>query len=282
MNRRPLRRIVAAGAASVLLLGGATACGSDSENATDEPQVAAGDTEDGSEPVDVDLPGDGENVEPSEFSEWMVAGLEDSTTAHLSMATDVGMGSMDVEGQVDYTQSPVEMAMTVNLEALGGDPMDLRLVDGAMYLNMGGMTNQKFIKFDLSDASSLPPGMEGLGDQMDPLAAFRDLGDALEEVAFVGAEDVDGEELQHFTVTMDTTKVPAMAEAPPESGVPETVDYDLWFDEEFRIRQMVMDLAAGGGTAISIEAKIFDWDEPVTIEEPSPDQITDAPAFATG
>ena len=34
----------------------------------------------------------------------------------------------------------------------------MRLVDGVMYMNMGQMTNDKFMKFDLSDPANLPPG----------------------------------------------------------------------------------------------------------------------------
>lgn len=259
----------------MLLLGGLAACGSDSDKGAGDPEVAANEESSGADVDSVALPDAGEEVDTTEFIDWMMAGLERSTTAHMTMTTDTGMGDIEAEGQVDYTATPVEMAMTMNIGMLGDEPMDLRTVDGKMYLNMGAMSNSKFFEFDLSDPSSLPPGMEQLGDQMDPLATFRDLEPALEEVVFVGTEDVDGDDLHHFTLTMDTTKLPAMKDVPSGAGMPETVDYDLWFDDDFRMRQM--DMVLDMGMKLTVNAKIFDWDEPVTIEAPSPDQISDAP-----
>lgn len=276
--RRPLRTTLAAAATTMLLLGGVTACASDAEKASDEPEIAANEDE----AVDsIDLPDDGSEVEPEEFTDWMLEGLERSTTAQMTMTTDTGgAGTIEAEGQVDYEASPVEMAMTMNFGMLGEDPMDMRIVDGVMYLNMGAMSNGKFFEFDLSDPENLPPGMEDLGDQMDPLAAFRDFGPALEKVVFVGTEDLDGDDLHHFTLTMDTTKLPSMQDMPTESGMPQLVDYDLWFDDDFRMRQM--DMTMDMMMKVTVQAKIFDWDEPVTIEAPAADQISDAPMRMAG
>lgn len=273
---RPLRTSLAAAAASVLLLAGLTACGSESDQASDEPGVAAEGAAASDADDDIDLPDEGETVDPDEFTAWMLAGLEKSTTAQMTMTTDTGgMGGVEAKGQIDYTQTPAEMSMTMTMDMLGGDPMDLRVVDGVMYMNMGAMSNDKFFEFDLSDPDNLPPGMEDMADQMDPLAAFEDFGPALDQVTFVGTEDVEGDDLHHFAITMDTSKMATMEDLPADSGVPSTIDYDLWFDEDFRMRQMDMSMAMG--TKVDVSAEIYDWDEPVTIEAPSDDQISDAP-----
>lgn len=277
MRLSRLRPSLAAAATSAMLLGGLAACGSDSGTATDEPEVSS--QEQGSEVDAADLPDEGETVDNGEFVDWMMAGLDRSTTAHMTMSMDYGGGAMEAEGQVDYTTTPVSMAMTLGGEAMGTGDLDMRLVDGVMYMNMGQMSNDKFFKFDLSDPDSLPPGMEDLGDQMDPLAAFKEFEPALEQVVYVGSEDVDGDDLDHFTITMDTAKIPSLAEVPAGAGLPDTVDYDMWFDEDFRVRQMnmAMDMGAQTGTTVDVEAKLFDWDEPVEIVAPDPDQISDAP-----
>lgn len=261
-----------------MLLGGVAACGS--ESGTDEPEVSQ---EQGSEADAAgELPDEGETVDNGEFVDWMMDGLDRSTTAHMTMSMDYGAGGMEAEGQVDYTTTPVSMSMTLGGEAMGVDNLDMRLVDGVMYMNMGPMSNDKFLKFDLGDPESLPPGMGDLGDQMDPLAAFKEFEPALEQVVYVGNEDVDGDDLDHFTVTMDTAKIPSLAEVPAGAGLPETVDYDMWFDEDFRVRQMNMtmgmgDMGAQAGMTVDVEARLFDWDEPVEIVAPDPDQVADAP-----
>jgi hypothetical protein len=131
------------------------------------------------------------------------------------------------------------------------------------------------MEFDLSDPASMPPGMGDLGDQMDPLAAFTEFEPALKTVTFVGTEDVDGDELHHYDVVMDASKLESLKDLPAGAGIPDEVGYDLWFDDEMRIRQMemVMDMA----TPVSVEAQLFDWDEPVEIEAPAADEIAEQP-----
>lgn len=277
MRASRIRPALAATATAALLVGGLAACGSDT--GTDEPEVASQSSSSGDTEA-ADLPAEGDTVDPDEFAGWMKDGLGRSTTAKTSVSTDYGMGAIEGEGQVDYTKTPVEMAMTMSGAAMGGSKIDMRLVEGVMYMNLGSSSNNKFVKFDLDDPDSLPPGMAGLGDQLDPLAAFEDFGPALDEVVYVGNEDVDGEDLDHFAVTMDTSKIPAMQDLPAQADVPETVDYDLWFDDDFRMRvmKMSMDMAM----QVDVEAKLYDWDEPVDIAAPDPEDITDAPVTMAG
>lgn len=270
--RRPLRRSLAAAAATALLLSLAACGGDDSGTASDEPVVSESDDGSGGEPAD--QPEEGV-VDNAEFVDDMMSGIEASTTAQMTMEMDFGGGAMDMEGEVDYTTDPVSMSVTMNQEAMGEEGLEMVLVDGIMYMNMGQMTNNKFVEFDLSDPANLPPGMGDLGDQLDPLAAFEEFEPALKTVTFVGTEDVDGEDLHRYEVVMDTAKLESLEDMPTEAGMPEEVGYDLWFDDEFRIRQMemVMDMEM----AASVKAKLFDWGQPVDIEAPPADQIAEQP-----
>ncbi len=258
------------------MLLGLAACGGDdkADSASDEPSVSESETTEDEESSDE--PAAGEVVDNGEFVDEMMAGLESSTTANMTMNMDFGGGSLVAEGMVDYTTDPVSMSMTMTQDAMGQEPIEMRLVDGIMYMNMGSMSNNKFMAFDLTDPANMPPGMEDLGEQMDPLAAFKEFEPALKTVTFVGTEDVEGEELQHFDVVMETAKLESLKDLPVEAGLPEEVAYDLWFDDEMRIRQMdmVMEMA----TPVSVTAKLFKWDEPVDIVAPSDDEIAEQPA----
>lgn len=274
MRNPLLRRSLAAAAATTLFLG-LSACGGDkADSASDEPSVS--ESESTGDEETSDQPADGEVVDNGEFVDEMMAGLESSTTANMSMNMDFGAGSLIAEGLVDYTTDPVSMSMTMTQDAMGEEPIEMRLVDGIMYMNMGSMSNDKFMKFDLTDPANMPPGMEDLGEQMDPLAAFKEFEPALKTVTFVGTEDVAGEELHHFDVVMETAKLESLKDMPVEAGLPKEVAYDLWFDDDMRIRQMemVMDMA----TPVSVTAKLFKWDEPVDIVAPSDDEIAEQPS----
>ena len=276
MRRPHLRRSLAASAATALLLSLAACGGDDADTASDEPVVSESESSDGGDAETVDQPDEGEVVDNAEFVDNMMSGIEASTTAQMTMSMDFGGGAMDMEGEVDYTTDPVSMSVTMNQEAMGEEGLEMILVDGIMYMNMGQMTNNKFVEFDLSDPASLPPGMGDLGDQMDPLAAFEEFEPALKTVTFVGTEDVDGDDLHHYDVVMDTAKLESLEDMPTGAGMPEEVGYDLWFDDEFRIRQMemVMDMEM----AASVKAEMFDWGQPVDIQAPPADQIAEQPS----
>ena len=165
--------------------------------------------------------------------------------------------------------------MTMNMDAMQGGTIDMRVVDGVMYMNMGQMTNDKFVKYDLTDPAGLPPELQGLVDQMDPLAAFKGFGDALTSVTFVGEEEVDGEDLDHYTLVMDTAKIADLKDLPAGAGVPDEIEYDAWFDDDFLFRQMKMSMDMA--TTVSVDAKFFDWGESVDIEAPDAADVVEGP-----
>lgn len=270
MRRTPrsIRSLTAAVALAVLLA--LTSCGGDTEPAGDQPSGDSSGTAASSSSAE---PEEGEQVEPASFVDDMKSGLEASTTARMSMTTDAAGSSIEAEGQLDYTTKPVSMAMTMTSPMMGGKPIDMRLVDGVMYLNLGKMSRGKFVSFDLDDASNLPPGMSDLAGQMDPLAAFEQFEPALKSVTFVGDEDVDGEQLAHYRIVLDPTKMKTMQRMPSSADMPDEIEADLWFDDQFRVRQMEMDLDTA--QPVTIEARLFDWGEPVQIEAPPADQVVD-------
>lgn len=278
---RPGRRLAAAGCLVLLLA--LAGCGGDTDNAGDQADSASSPSASQSSPAEggqsSQEPATGEDVEPASFVADMKAGLESSTTAKMKMDLDAASSSISAKGEVDYTTQPMSMAMTMTSAALGDQPIDMRLVDGVMYMNMGQMSQGKFVSFDLDDVSNLPPGMSGMAEQLDPLASFEQFEPALKSVTFLGEEDVDGEQLAHYAIVLDPAKMQTLQGAPSSAGVPEEVTSDLWFDDQFRVRQMTtkLDLAQ----PVTTKVTLFDWDQPVQIEAPPANQVVD-PTTAQG
>lgn len=271
MNRtlRPRRSLAAAAAVAALLT--LAACGGDSDSGGEAASSSmesseSPDSSESSSPA-TDDQAKGEEVDPAAFVDDMKAGLEASTTAQMTMSVDTDQGGIEAEGQVDYTTKPPAMAMSMT-SPMTQDPIDMRLVDGVVYMNLGQMSQDKFVAFDLSDKSAMPLGMSGLTGQMDPLAAFEQLEPALKTVTFVGDEDVDGEQLAHYRIALDPEKL-APAQGMPAARMPDQIDADLFFDDQFRPRQMTMDL----GQEATVETSFFDWGEPVDIEAPPEDDV---------
>ena len=263
-----LRRSLAA-LALPLLLGGLAACGSDDEGA--DPASSSSSSSESEESTEA-----GAEVDQAEFVDTMKAGIKASTTAQMTMQMDMGGQGINAEGEVDYTTTPPQMAMTMESPAAAGESIEMRMVDGVMYMNMGQMTNDKFVSFDLSDPANLPPGMDQLTGTMDPLAAFDSFEDGVQSVVFVGDDDVDGEQLGHYEVKLDTSKVEQFKELPTQAELPKTVSYDLWLDDENRTRKMTMEMAMAGAP-VEMEVEFTNWDEPVDIAAPPASEIVEQP-----
>ena len=278
MRSLTLRRTLALTATSVLIAA-LTACGGDDPGtATDEPTTASSsaaaepsESAATEEEADDTEPVAGEEVDADQFLADFKAAVEDATTAHLSMTT--GAGGMDItaEGQVDYSTDPPSMAMEMTNPMGGDQKLEIRLVDGKFYMNMGQLSQGKYYELSPDDPNNPLGEMSGLTESMDPVRSFEQFASGLEKVTFVGTEDVDGEQLDHYVLTLDTTRVDSLKDAGAQ--LPETLDYDLWVDDQDRMRQVQIDL----GSTASVDMKIFDWDEPVDIEAPSEDEIAPLP-----
>ena len=275
-----LRRTLAATAVAPLLATGLVACG-------DDPGTSAsGQT--GQVALSSDL-SEGDTVEPAEFVKTVEDGITSSTTAHMTMDITAGAaGKVTAEGDVDYTSTPPSMAMTMALPAMpgGGDgagEMDVRMVDGVMYLSMGQLTQGKFWKIDPSDPNGplASMGMDKMMDQLDPAKALEQMQDGISKVTYVGAEDG----LDHYELTIDMKKMmESMGGNLPsevQSQLPDSVTYDLWLDDQNRFTKMSMDDLPMGGTDASMQMTVSDWGKDVTIEAPPADQVTDMPDFGS-
>lgn len=275
MRRTPRTHLVrrsAAAAVAVLALGGLTACNDDSPTATDEPSEAVETTE-SSEPPASEEPEAEESLDPATFVDDVLGAMTDLTTAHMSMTMEGGPMGMSMEGDIDYTSTPPNMAMTMTNAMLGKGEMQVRMVDGVMYMQMPQLGDGKWIKMDMKGAGS--PLSGDMLDQMDPGASLEMMKDAVTDVEYVGEEDVDGETLKHYTMTVRSDAVQDLQEELGTSGaqLPKVITYDLWTDADGMMRQTTMAMGDLG----SVTIKLSNWGEPVEIEAPPKSEVMEMP-----
>ena len=73
-------------------------------------------------------------------------------------------------------------------------------------------------------------------------------------------------------LTLDTTKIESLKDA-GTAGIPKELDYDIWLDDENRMRQVLIDMGTNGQINMSIE----DWGQDVEIEAPAANEIVEMP-----
>lgn len=266
------RSLAALAVAGVLVLSG---CGDD-----DDGEFKVGDSasvspsESPSESEATTGTDEGDEVDEAEFLEDMREGIEGFTTAHVTMDIAADAGDMSGEGDMELTDGKLAMAMEMSMAALGDGNVEVRLVDGFMYMKMPGQPDGKFIKMDLSDPSGPLGNLGGLTDAFDPSKSFDMFSEGLTKVVDLGEDDLDGEVLDHYRLTIDTSKVKAFDGLPGGGSIPKTLEYDMWVDDDFRMRGIDMDLPTGKTTV-----RYTDLGEPVDIEAPPASQVMTMPGM---
>jgi hypothetical protein len=271
--RRAVRRSLATIAVSALALTGFAACGDEEPEKADDVVALSGLEK-------------GDTVEPAEFVQTIQDGVEASSTAEITMEMDLGAAAKaSGEGVVDYTSETPELLMDMSIDADAQSvDYEMRMVDGVLYLNMGELTDDKFWKVDPSDPDGPLAGMglDKMLEQSDPIGSVARMEPAIKTVTYVGEEDVDGRELDHYELTIDLSKAVDLmgADLPQQvqGQMPEAISYDAWLDDENRFAQLEMEYEVMG-QPLAMTMTADDWGTEADIEAPPADEVADMPSL---
>lgn len=201
-------------------------------------------------------------------------------TLHLdagSLRQDSAYSSTLAKGTVtalDDQVSTVYQGQTIKIHVI--------IADGKLYVDRSGQSDRPWVIAtpDSSDplVSSLAAnaqatlGQSGMQQYLLMVSAARDLN-------VVGPETVSGVPCTHYKLTVDTQ---AAAKTLPgqqgeqmqhaaDAGV-DTIPLEVWVDSEGHAIRL-SDKVTAQGTTASIDLRLGDFDEPVTIKAPPRDQI---------
>lgn len=265
--------------ASLALVGtlALTACGNDDgddtgANAGDPADLTSQTTDEGGdEPTAEDPSGaapEGEQVDVDQFVSDMEEGVDAMTTAHMTMDMDLGGQAMKGEGDISYEDG---YAADLSLTVPGIGSMRMIMVEPVIYLKSAQL-GPKFIKMDLSDPRGPLGPMAEMFEGMDPATQLQQFEEGITSVTLVGEETVQGEEMRHYVIALDPTRMKQFRGQPGVAELGE-VEYDAWLDDEHRLRQVEMALPGQG----SMRTSITDLGKDVDIEAPPASQVASAP-----
>lgn len=195
-------------------------------------------------------------------------------TASFTQSTTVSGETLDGAGQMSVSRdgAVVDMVMTV---ALGTGDMEVRLVDGVMYMNMGELTQNKFVAFEGADN---PLGQMLDTSQIDVGSQMENLKDAVTDfTATDGTERIDGVETTRYDLTVDVAKLLAAQGVTDEAVIQaagDSASYSLFVGPDDLPRRISVDL--GGAPTTMDYSK---WGEPVNIVAPTADELTEMPGL---
>ena len=271
--RRSLIRTGAAGAVLVLALG---ACGSTGREASKVSTLA------------------------------MVAGAPqaaaDAKTAHMSGSMRVAAAGermeIPIEGDIDFANGAAQISMDMSTigaasgmkRASGGGTLEMRMVDGVMYMNMGAMIGSRsgsvfggrsWIKVDLKDVGAGSTGLAGQNpsDYLDTLRGAAD-------VTELGTARINGVDTTHFRAQIDmakslgkmTPKLRALA-AKGLAAFGKHFPVDVWISNDGLPRRFALHLDMKGVASVSAQIDYTDYGASVSIKAPPADETMDSDAF---
>ncbi len=239
--------------------------GADVSDDTGADDAGADDVDD----ADADAPEGGEEntggalTEDNFFDATSAAQLE-AGSAHMVMTQD---GQEMLTADISLDADPSNAAFEGSMEN-EGITMEIRQVDGDMYIQMGEMTDGKWMIMDAADGIL---GETDFMEQLDPTVQSERLKDAIVEFEVEeDADTIDGVSTTKYIITLDTEKVTGDSDyldGQLTDALGDEIVYEMYLGDDDLVRRQVMDMA--GSTQ---EIDYSKWGEPVTVEAPSEDE----------
>jgi hypothetical protein len=235
-----------------------------------------------------------------------------SKSARMSMSMDVdGTGeraSFTADGAFDFRSRSGQLTMDVSSLGLPGadGKIEVRLVDGVVYLDMSGLpgsagrvferrlAGKHWFKLDVSGlaGSSSSGGLGSIGSS-DPTAFLDSLRGVSSDVRELGHETVRGVDTTHYAITIDMTKaldrIPGADHHVAEQGLKMlgtgSLPAEVWIDGQGRPRKFVMhvDVREGAGAVVgTLTMELYDYGAKVDVQAPRADDTIDLMGLLDG
>lgn len=263
-----LSRPVLAVPAAVVLLWGLTACGGSSTKAESTPEAKPS----ASAAETTEAP---DELTAEAFVQRITAAQAAVGNYDFTMVmTGQGEGeSMDAKGSAHLGGDAPALSMTMTMPEM---TMEMRVVGGMTYMNLGELTGGKFLQIDPADASN--PMAASVGEMMDqigdPSQGLADQVAAIQSVTAKGEpEDLGGTQVQVYEVVIDPSKMGEQAaelkeSLPAGAELPATITYTYWIGEDDLVRKVTFDVV---GT--SAEMAFSNYGTAAAVTAPAPEEI---------
>ena len=202
------------------------------------------------------------------FIAALKSGSAQMTSAHVEMVLEGQGETITMSG--DTKIDPKNPAMRMSMDMGGSMKLDMIVLDKILYLQgIPGIGDGKWAKMALS--GDMAKEFEKSLEQADPSKMAETYEQAITDVKYVGPETVDGESLQRYEVTMDTK---ALGDTLPDDAaqLPDTLTYDMWLDDEDRIRKVEYSVSGIKG-----DMTMSKYGEPVDITAPAAADVVEVP-----
>ncbi len=227
----------------------------------------------------------------------LLGGGSSDATYSLKAATKGAAEARNVAFEMTMSAGPVQMTMTARVDvaaeltamkaelpALADVVVDAIIDTGnqVMYMDASAFpgAEQLATPWISMDLSKVPGAAESFGatavNPLDAAALFEDAATVVDK----GVEEVNGEQVKHYVVTVDLAEAmaaqPGMFDQIDALGgdLPDTLDYDVWVTEDNQMRRLSFGMDVAGQTvSMDMTVTAIGTIDPIVI--PADDDVTD-------
>lgn len=217
----------------------------------------------------------GTTITKANFASVVAKAQQNAGTGHMKMKTAAGGQALDAAADfaTGADLKSTKMAMTMSV---AGQKLDMRMLDNVIYMNMGALTQNKFVAIDLSDKSNpLVKQFGSVVDQADPSKSLDVYQDSLKSFKKGGAtKKLDGVDTQPYDLVLDMKKYLASTGADgAATGAASAGDVKvkMFIGKDNLIRRTQTSFM---GTDVTVD--FSKWGEDVKVDKPSKDQVGDS------
>lgn len=265
------RKSLAIAAFAVTAVFGLAACSSPAPTVESTPQ---------SSPAAEAEPEGSALLSAEDFAERIAAAQLAAGSAQFETSMQIEGEDVQAKGEMVFSDNAEDLLMGMTMEMPGLGEMEMRFVDGLVYLGMGELTAGKFIEIDPANATESGEGFTDLADGfLEQYGSFDAYAEALRDFSVADETvTIDGVETYVYTLVLDTESMMELEgvdmDAAEEAGLGETVEYEFYVGLDDLPRRIVSE-SVGGTVTMSMSA----WGEPVSVEAPAADDILDGSLF---
>lgn len=196
----------------------------------------------------------------------------------------------EVPMSIDLEQSEDKrIRMVMDMQSpVGGMKIEMIMAEGSIFTKLPGAGGWVKMKADALAAITGQP-LEALNDPggfYKNLFPSEDVPWELYAVESLGSELVEGVETEHLGIQMDFAKIMNQMDSETKElmsqnlalgglNVDDVLDQvdvtrlEVWIDPTGHTRKIVMEMTMGGDSAMAMDMRMFDFDQPISIEIPT-------------
>lgn len=247
--------------AAVVLIAAVTGCG-------DIPESSLPRTQDAATPSA--RPFTGPRLTTATFATTVGKAMGAQKTMRMSMRVEAGkdITTVNATARLDNKRPAMtDMTMGITSERLDRGVTRLVVVDGALWAAIPTVTpTGKYVRIDPRGKDPISTQYSGVLDGM--RQATKSYGTGLRKVVYVGREKLNGLELQHYRLTVDTAAELKALGLPAVKGLPPTVAENVWLDPSRLVRRSNLQLGA-----LRLTMTAASYGQPADITPPNPSDV---------